>query len=328
MKVSLHSIFSKLQTKILTEHNCYAADNIPFSDTHKIGISYEGFPIFFIASSNISSLSNIKLDLISIQFNQLCRLKLSNTDKPIENYYTIVALQTENVDYINYFIDVVEIVLSKLGNYPTQKQLHDEIQKLVDLFRCFNLPPQKTIQGLWAELFVISIASNPEYLLKAWHSSLNDVYDFNDGIDKIEVKSTSKSHRIHKFSYDQLSPTENTNLIISSIFVIQSGIGKNIFDLKEDIETQICSLELRYKLNEIIFRTLGSEFEKVYDVYFDYQQAVDSYQLIPAIYIPSLNSESIPNEITNIHFDCDLSQIDVPDNIAAIYPHSKLFSSL
>ena len=226
MKVSLHSIFSKLQTKILTEHNCYAADNIPFSDTHKIGISYEGFPIFFIASSNISSLSNIKLDLISIQFNQLCRLKLSNTDKPIENYYTIVALQTENVDYINYFIDVVEIVLSKLGNYPTQKQLHDEIQKLVDLFRCFNLPPQKTIQGLWAELFVISIASNPEYLLKAWHSSLNDVYDFNDGIDKIEVKSTSKSHRIHKFSYDQLSPTENTNLIISSIFVIQSGIGK------------------------------------------------------------------------------------------------------
>lgn len=54
MKVSLHSIFSKLQTKILTEHNCYAADNIPFSDTHKIGISYEGFPIFFIASSNIS----------------------------------------------------------------------------------------------------------------------------------------------------------------------------------------------------------------------------------------------------------------------------------
>lgn len=59
---------------------------------------------------------------------------------------------------------------------------------------------------------------------------INDVYDFNDGIDKIEVKSTSKSHRIHKFSYDQLSPTENTNLIISSIFVIQSGIGKNIFD--------------------------------------------------------------------------------------------------
>ena len=186
----------------------------------------------------------------------------------------------------------------------------------------------ETGSGLWAELFVISIASNPEYLLKAWHSSLNDVYDFNDGIDKIEVKSTSKSHRIHKFSYDQLSPTENTNLIISSIFVIQSGIGKNIFDLKEDIETQICSLELRYKLNEIIFRTLGSEFEKVYDVYFDYQQAVDSYKLIPAIYIPSLNSESIPNEITNIHFDCDLSQIDVPDNIAAIYPHSKLFSSL
>ena len=60
MKVSLHSIFSKLQTKILTEHNCYAADNIPFSYTHKIGMSFEGFPIFFNASSYISALSNIK----------------------------------------------------------------------------------------------------------------------------------------------------------------------------------------------------------------------------------------------------------------------------
>lgn len=328
MKVSLHSIFSKLQTKILTEHNCYAADNIPFSDKHKMGISQEGFPIFFINSSTISTLSSIKLDLISIQFNQLCRLKLSNSGKSIKNYYTIVALQTGNVDYINYFIDVVEVILKKLGNSPTQKQLHDEIQKLVDLFRCFNLPPQKTIQGLWAELFIISRARNSEYLLKAWHSSVNDVYDFNDGIDKIEVKSTSKSHRIHRFSYNQLSPSEGSNLLISSIFVIPCGIGRNIFDLKEDIEDKIYSLELRYKLNEIIFRTLGSEFEKAYDFYFDYQQAVDSVLLIPSIHIPSLNGEGIPNEITNIHFDCDLSQIEISDNIAAIYPHSKLFSSL
>lgn len=328
MNTSLHSIFSKLQTKVLTAHNCYAADNIPFFDMHKIGISHDGFPIFFINSPTISSFSNIKLDLILIQFNQLCRLKLPNTVRPIENYYTIVALQTDNSDYINYFIDVVGIVLNKIGNCPTQKQLYDEIQKLVNLFRCFNLPPQKTIQGLWAELFTIYRGNDPEYLLKAWHSSVNDVYDFNDGIDKIEVKSTSKSYRIHRFSYSQLSCSENSNLLISSIFVIPSGIGKNIFDLKEDIETKICSLELRYKLNEIIFRTLGSEFEKAYDLYFDYQQAIDSYKLIPAICIPSLNAESIPCEINNIHFDCDLSQIDAPDNIATIYPHSKLFSSL
>lgn len=111
MKVSLHSIFSKLQTKILTEHNCYAADNIPFSDTHKIGISYEGFPIFFIASSNISSLSNIKLDLISIQFNQLCRLKLSNTDKPIENYYTIVDCHMHSISA--HYISVHQKFINK-----------------------------------------------------------------------------------------------------------------------------------------------------------------------------------------------------------------------
>lgn len=328
MKVSLYSIFCQLQTEILAEQGCYAADNIPSSKVHKIGISQEGYPIFFINSSTIASLTNIKLDLISIQFNQLCRLKLSNTTKPIENYYTIIALRTNNVDYINYFIDVVGILLNKVGDFPTQKELYDEIQKIVNLFRCFNMPPRQTIQGLWAELFTISIAKDPKYLLKAWHSSVNDLYDFNDSADKIEVKSTSKSYRLHRFSYDQLSPSRDTKLLIVSIFVIQSGVGKNIFDLKENIEDKIDSLELRYKLNEMIFRTLGSDFEKASDFYFDYQQARDSYKLIPAKYIPVLDGKSIPPEITNIHFDCDLSHIKVPNTFLKRYLCSTLFSCL
>ena len=73
------------------------------------------------------------------------------------------------------------------------KDLKIEIEKLINLFTKFSKPALKTIQGLWAELLIIEQSKNPDYLIQSWHSSTTDKYDFNDGIDKIEVKSTFKS---------------------------------------------------------------------------------------------------------------------------------------
>ena len=64
--------------------------------------------------------------------------------------------------------------------------------------------------------------------LLSWHTSPNDKFDFNDGKDKIEVKSTKTVRRVHKFSLEQLHPNINSNLIIASVFVIETGHGKTI----------------------------------------------------------------------------------------------------
>jgi UDP-3-O-[3-hydroxymyristoyl] N-acetylglucosamine deacetylase/3-hydroxyacyl-[acyl-carrier-protein] dehydratase len=95
-----------------------------------------------------------------------------------------------DIEYLQeYFLKIVFVLLRNLSDKPLLKDLKIEIDKLINLFSKFTKPPLKTIQGLWAELLIIEQSKNPDYLIQSWHNSSSDKYDFNDGIDKIEVKS-------------------------------------------------------------------------------------------------------------------------------------------
>lgn len=147
------------------------------------------------------------------------------------------------------------------------------------------------------------------YLIQAWHNSVVDKFDFNDGIDKIEVKSTSKTKRIHHFSIEQLNPNPNSELIIASVFVVETGVGESIFDLVKRIEQKIKDHDLSFRMNQIIAQTLGREISKSFDMYFDYHLALDSLQFYESKNIPSIAVQNVPNEIINVHFDTDLTNV-------------------
>lgn len=295
------------------EVGSYAADSIPFAPQHKIGVSQEGYPMFFIQASGKCRTFDVSLEFIQVFFNRTCRLTENNEVKEIEGY-TIISMNDNNVDYQRYFIDIICILLYEIRlSEVTVKMLQIELMKIVDLFSSLSKPPKKTLQGLWAELFVIEQAKRPEYLLKSWHTSPNDRFDFNDGRDKIEVKSTKGEKRVHKFSFDQLNPNINSSLLIASVFVIETGQGKTIFDLRDSICKKISSLELQYRLNEILIQTLGRDFEKVNDISFDYQLAIDTLKFYNFQDIPIIAIENIPRALSNIHFDCDLSTVRTID---------------
>jgi hypothetical protein len=208
-----------------------------------------------------------------------------------------------------YFLKIVFILINNISEKPLSKDLKVEIDKLIILFTKFSKPALKTIQGLWAELLIIEQSKDPNYLIQSWHKTTNDKYDFNDGFDKIEVKSTSKNKRIHNFSLEQLTPNPKSKLIIISVFTIETGIGTSIFDLVEMIENKITDKSLAFRVNEVVAETLGQEFEKSFDTYFDYKHAVDSIQYYKSDDIPNINNSNIPSNIMNVRFDCDLTDI-------------------
>lgn len=303
----VYQIFKALLDKPV-EDGCYAADSIPFARQHKIGVSSEGYPMFFIQASGTDKTLDIALEYIKVLFNRTCRL-IENDEIREMDSYTIISMSASNIDYQKYFIDVVCILLHELSGNVTIKVLKTELMKIANLFSNLNKPSKKTLQGLWAELFIIEQAKNPEYLLMSWHTLPNDKFDFNDGKDKIEVKSTKTVRRVHKFSLEQLHPNINSNLIIASVFVIETGHGKTIFDLKDSICKKVSNFELQYRLNEVIVQTLGCDFDKVNDISFDYQQAFDTLAFYDFQDIPSIAAENIPKSLSNIHFDCDLSAV-------------------
>lgn len=326
MQNSIYNLFLELEKKEVTENEIFSAKSLPFNINHKIGIDRNGYPLFFVECIDFEVTPNIDLELISVQFNRLCRLTDENGSS--EGRYTIISLKTINPDFLRYFIDVTCLILQRMSNKPSHKEVTSELTKLIELFKVFSKPSRKTIQGLWAELFVIEHSKDPVYMLQSWHVSPEDKYDFNDGIDKIEVKCTSNTIRIHRFSYEQLIPNNNSQLLVVSVITNRCGKGKNIFDLKDSILKKVHDLKLQLFLNEMIASTLGNDFDKAFEYYFDYQMAIDKLSFYDFKSIPCIPVDAIPSELSNIKFDCDLTNIDVVSKETISTLNTILFNSL
>ena len=306
---SVFSIFLELKEESNSKTDGFVIAPLPAVKNHKIGVSGEDTPMFFIKceDSNSEKSFDYNLEFVSVQFNRECQL--ISGKQSAKGFYTVISLKTDSTDLQKYFLDVVFLVVKNLAPKPTLKELKIEVEKLVNLFSQFSKPPQKTIQGLWAESLVIEQAKNPDYLIEAWHSEPTAKFDFNDGVDKIEVKSTSKSKRIHSFSIEQLNPNKNSNLIVASVFAVETGTGKSIYDLLELIGRKIIDKNLFFRLNEITVKTLGKDFEKTFEIFFDYALAVDSLAFYESDSIPKIDVSSVPPQISNVRFDSDLSEI-------------------
>lgn len=303
----ISELFFELQTN-LPESGNFGVKTLPFSDKVLLGISPEGNPIFFIEKEFENNTKDIKLALISALFNRNCSL-IQDNGKTFEKKFSLIVLHSDDYDIQQYFLNVVALLFQKLSRDPSQKELVDEINKLILLFSAATKPAMKTIQGLWAEMLIIEQSKNPEYLIRSWHSSPNSKFDFNDGQNKLEIKSTSQTKRIHSFSYEQTIPNPNSKLLIASIKVIETGVGKSILDLRDNICKKVLDLDLQYKVNEMILSSLGSDFSNISDLFFDYQYAIDETEFIDSENIPTIPLSSIPSELSNIKFSCDLSNV-------------------
>lgn len=105
-------------------------------------------------------------------------------------------------------------------------------------------------------------------------------------------------------------------------------LEKRFLDLMDAIEPNLENAELRFQLADMISKTLGSDFEKACEYCFDYALACDTYQKYNCKDIPSLDNSSIPAEISDIHYDCDLSKVTPLGVPSEIFPNSKLIKSL
>lgn len=321
-----YKVFLNLQNREHSDQGYISVESVPFSIHHKIGISNEGFPLFFVKCNNEAKSIDINLELISVLFSQECNIKEKENNS--NDIYTIVLLKTLNNDLQQYFTDVFSIILQQLKPIPTERDLYREVRKVIDLFSSITKPPVKSIQGLWAELLVIEKAINPEYLINAWHISPSDKYDFNDGKDKLEVKSTSKSKRIHRFSIEQLNNNSGSDLLIASAFVIETGTGKSILNLRDDIVSKISNINFQLRLNEIIYKTMGNEYEKLGEIFFDYQLASDSLSFYKVTDIPRIQINAIPFQVSNVTFESDLTSIPTVLEKEYDIQDSLLFKSL
>lgn len=293
---------------------------------HFLGVSPDGYPMFFVECSNNAQATNISLDSFSVKFNCSCTLTNSATRVTSQGVFSIFTFENGQNTMKEYFIEIFYNVLNNhLPSHPKVAELQNEIFELINLFKDSPNFSEATVQGLWAELFIIAQSKDPLYMVKSWHVNSNDKYDFNDGNGKIEVKSSSKMQHVHAFSWEQLNPLPGMEVVVVSIFVNSVGIGKNIFDLESVITNKLTDANAINKVRKQIIHTIGKKFMDAQNYYYDEKTAKSSLSLYRTIDIPSIVSTSIPSEIKKIHFEEDLSGVQTVSKNSL---SGKLFLSL
>ena len=274
---------------------------------HKLGKNSYGNPVILIPLNKKYEFSpNIQLKNMTVLFNILC--KTHYRGEKSEANYVIIELTGSDVSLINPFLRISLLIISLLGENPNRKDITQIVGKFISLFKAINLPPRKTIQGLWAELFLIDSSKNHSSFVDAWHANPIERYDFNFKKFRLEVKSTTNRERIHNFSYEQLNPPANIPLFIVSIFTEESSNGRSINDLMIRIEKKL-SKKNKVKLRLIVLETIGNSEQDLPNMKFDTALAFESLKIFDHKKIPCVCRKHISDRIRDIKFKTDLSGI-------------------
>ena len=313
-------------------NNAFKVISVPDSK-HKLGISSEGYPKFFVSTNDSSTTThNIIREVLSVEYNQQCTI-IDEKDNYQSDVFSIITLRATDEPLQKYFIDIFSMMLMQLPEKPSRRELSVEVENLITIFSAVNKKPLKEIQGLWAELLVIERSSLPETLISAWHNSPSAKYDFTMGRDKIEVKSTSGEERIHRFTLDQLNPSPNSRLLIASVIVRESAEcsgGLSIKNIYDKICSRVTVVNLRLKLYSILATTLGNDYTKLDQVFFDYVEASDSLAFYNSEDVPHIDKSAVPEFVNDVKFSSNLTHlIDIKNtNSHYDYSDSVLFKSL
>ncbi len=304
-------LFKSLSVPGAKEGNIFSALKIDKSGNFRVGISPDKMPSLLITSASDKSaeaVGNIILRNIAVIFDAKC--SIVDNDQMEEGFFTIIKFIGDNELLINHFLRSVQVLTSSLGDVYTNEQIKKEVYKFVELFTSLSEPPTRTAQGLWAELFVIERSSDPRKLVAAWHTGPEDKFDFNAGDERIEVKSTSKDVRSHKFSIGQLNSPEGTHAVIASLFTRRSAGGISIERLILDIQPSLAGdAEMLRNFFFVINKTLGNSISESLNISFDYEVAKESLAFYEVKNIPRIMNEHIPAEVSDVFFEVNLSAV-------------------
>lgn len=291
-----------------TAEPLYAVLPIPTHEGYFIGKDSNSCVCLLISTSDtiLERQSPIRLENLDVIFNLPCNINLP--EQKLEGQFTILRCKSNEPEIIQCFLSICQTIFILLGEYPNQEDIDVVVDRFVKIFRKLILPARRTVNGLFGELFIISICSDPLLAVKAWRVSDNARFDFSlEGV-YLEVKTTVDRKRTHKFTYDQCNPPENSIAIAASMFVEQSTGGIKLQAIVDKIIESISSdPDLILKLYEVINDTLGKTLNDALNIGFDITLPRSSLKFYDLKKIPAIR-DSLPNELSDVTFRSKLSE--------------------
>lgn len=307
--IDLKEIYDKLPLPQNQNANTYSANAIKGYKNHRIAKNYADNPslLIFVSEHNQDfGIANQNLFNIKISHNQKCEIEANN--KTIQKHFSVISYTGHNSDVKDIFLSTCQVLIQSLGQTPSNRKIKFVVSKFIELFKSLQETPQKSLQGLWAELFLIEQSLIPEKIIDGWHIIPEEKFDFSFGKLRIEMKSSGSEYRTHFFNSTQLNPVHNTEIIIASVLVNINSGGTSLMELLERLNNKLNDYpSQKEKLHLLVYSILGTDSDKINQTKFDYQLAIESLRFYHSSEVPKINNINIPNEVSNVKFISDLT---------------------
>lgn len=311
MRVDLCALFRDLRVGVDTSPTDLAAVPIPGFADHRVARTAEGWPAVLLACRDRSYCNYsapVRLENLHVQYAVPCRVIHGDGRKEDDNF-TVVTCSATDSAVETQFLGVAGLLVETLGSSPARLDVTRHVEALVELFRALSEPPRKTVQGLWAELYLIARSSRPAELVAAWHAEPEDRFDFSSGNQRIEVKATAGRGRQHHFALEQLQSLPHSEVVIASVFVERAGAGVSLRHLIDRIRARLVNHpSLCFRVEATIAATLGDQLRNSLNHTFDLPLADQSLRFYRQRDIPVIGE--IPIGVSHVHFRADLDGID------------------
>jgi len=144
---------------------------------------------------------------------------------------------------------------------------------------------EESLIGLIGELVVISSATDPQTLVKYWHSNVDAYFDFSTDNLRLEVKTSKGDLRNHNFSSNQIGSGLDDKTFVSSVILSLVEHGITLSDLIDSISSKL-NPEFSAKLLNVAMGTLGVLPDSIKSMQIDLENTSNSIVNISASNIP------------------------------------------
>ncbi len=249
-----------------------------------ISIGSQQKPILLLSCASSAGLKRppISLQHLSIEFG--VRFRVRAYAGIVEGDFVVVSLKDDDADLAEAFCLAADALVAALPEAPSASDIEKVVHEFVEVLSALAIPSLRAVAGIWAELWLMSVASDPQGALTAWHGDPTDRFDFSFRSHFVEVKATEKEERIHEFAFDQLRRA-GAPISVVSLRLRRAQGGKSVADLVAMLQVGL-SAELRKKLVKNVFGAIGGAVSEAAEIRFDEAFAEANLRVIPADQVP------------------------------------------
>lgn len=182
-----------------------------------------------------------------------------------------------------------EIFIDAIVESALESQAVNEVANLVaefiELFSNKAGLTSEEIVGFFGELTIIEACDSLDQMIESWHSHPLDRFDFSSNSDRLEVKTSTTSRRVHRFSSSQLPAPTGVSVLVASMLTQQVPAGASVFDVYELVRARAGIASIR-RLDLAFSKFAARDEAKCEEMLFDLEMAKNSLKIFEASAIP------------------------------------------